>query len=55
VRRIFDRFAKTGSALSVVWELNAAGEVTTCRPCANGIRGGKLGFRKQSAVLLDRN
>ena len=41
VRRIFDRFAKTGSALSVVWELNAAGEVTTCRPCANGIRGGK--------------
>src|SRR5687768_17270424 len=28
VRRIFDRFAKTGSALTVARELNAAGEVT---------------------------
>jgi DNA invertase Pin-like site-specific DNA recombinase len=41
VRRIFDRFAKTGSALSVARELNAAGEVTKRRACANGIRGGK--------------
>jgi site-specific DNA recombinase len=28
VRRIFDRFAKTGSALTVARELNAVGEVT---------------------------
>ncbi|MGH6895154.1 MAG: recombinase family protein [Geminicoccaceae bacterium] len=41
VGRIFDRFAKTGSALTVARELNAAGEVTKRRPCANGIRGGK--------------
>ena len=32
VRRIFDRFAKTGSALTVARELNAAGEVTKRRP-----------------------
>jgi hypothetical protein len=42
VRRIFDRFAKTGSALLVARELNAAGEVTKRRGCANGSRGGKL-------------
>jgi DNA invertase Pin-like site-specific DNA recombinase len=41
VRRIFDRFAKSGSALSVARELNAAGEVTKRRLCANGVRGGK--------------
>jgi DNA invertase Pin-like site-specific DNA recombinase len=41
VGRIFDRFAKTGSALSVARELNAAGEVTKRRACANGVRGGK--------------
>ena len=41
VRRIFDRFAKTGSALTVARELNAAGEVTKRRACANGVRGGK--------------
>jgi site-specific DNA recombinase len=41
VRRIFDRFAKTGSALAVARELNAAGEVTKRRACADGIRGGK--------------
>ena len=41
VRRIFDRFAKTGSALTVARELNAAGEVTKRRACANGTRGGK--------------
>jgi len=41
VRRIFDRFTKTGSALTVARELNAAGEVTKRRRCANGIRGGK--------------
>jgi DNA invertase Pin-like site-specific DNA recombinase len=41
VRRIFDCFAKTGSALTVARELNAAGEVTKQRPCANGARGGK--------------
>jgi site-specific DNA recombinase len=41
VRRIFDRFAKTGSALSVARELNAAGEVTKRRQCASGPRGGK--------------
>jgi hypothetical protein len=41
VRRIFDRFAKTGSALTVARELNAAGEVTKRRVCATGIRGGK--------------
>ena len=41
VRRIFDRFAKTGSALTVARELNAAGEVTKRRQCANGPRGGK--------------
>ena len=41
VRRIFDRFAKTGSALTVARELNAAGEVTKRRQCANGARGGK--------------
>ena len=32
VRRIFDRFAKTGSALTVARELNAAGEVTKRAP-----------------------
>jgi len=42
VRRIFDRFAKTGSALTVARELNAAGEVTKRRTCANGPRGGRL-------------
>jgi site-specific DNA recombinase len=41
VRRIFDRFAKTGSALAVARELNAAGEVTKRRSCAGGPRGGK--------------
>ena len=41
VRRIFDRFAKTGSALTVARELNAAGEVTKRRQCADGTRGGK--------------
>jgi hypothetical protein len=41
VRRIFDRFAKTGSALMVARELNAAGEVTKRRPCGDGLRGGK--------------
>jgi hypothetical protein len=41
VRRIFDRFAKTGSALAVARELNAAGEVTKRRLCPNGPRGGK--------------
>jgi site-specific DNA recombinase len=41
-RRIFDRFAKTGSALTVARDLNAAGEVTKQRPGADGARGGKL-------------
>jgi site-specific DNA recombinase len=41
VRRIFDRFAKTGSALLVARELNAAREVTKHRQCANGPRGGR--------------
>jgi site-specific DNA recombinase len=41
VRRIFDRFAKTGSALTVARELNAAGEVTKRRQCADGPRGGR--------------
>ena len=41
VRRIFDRFAKTGSALLVARELNTAGEVTKQRQCANGTRGGR--------------
>ena len=41
VRRIFDRFAKTGSALTVARELNAAGEVTKRRICKDGPRGGK--------------
>jgi site-specific DNA recombinase len=41
VRRIFDRFAKYGSALTVARELNAAGEVTKRRQCASGPRGGK--------------
>jgi site-specific DNA recombinase len=40
VRRIFDRFARTGSALTVARELNAAGEVTKRRRCATGPRGG---------------
>jgi site-specific DNA recombinase len=39
VRRIFDRFAKTGSALNVARELNAAGEVTKRRQCASASRG----------------
>jgi site-specific DNA recombinase len=41
VRRIFDRFAKTGSALTVACELNTAGEVTKRRQCASAPRGGK--------------
>jgi site-specific DNA recombinase len=41
VRRIFDRFARTGSALGVARELNAAAEVTKRRACATGVRGGK--------------
>jgi site-specific DNA recombinase len=41
VRRIFDRFAKTGSALLVARELNAMGEATKRRQCANGARDGK--------------
>jgi site-specific DNA recombinase len=41
VRRIFDRFANTGSALTVARELNAAGEVTKQRPGGDGGRGGK--------------
>jgi DNA invertase Pin-like site-specific DNA recombinase len=41
VRRMFDRFAKTGSALVVARELNAAGEVTKRRPNNHGARGGK--------------
>jgi site-specific DNA recombinase len=42
VKRIFDQFAKTGSALAVARELNAAGEVTKRRQCAIGPRGGRL-------------
>ena len=41
VRRILDRFCKTGSALMVARELNAAGEVTNRRQCDDGARGGK--------------
>jgi site-specific DNA recombinase len=41
VRRVFDRFASAGSALTVARELNAAGEVTKRRACANGVRGGR--------------
>jgi site-specific DNA recombinase len=41
VRRIFDRFARTGSALAVARELNAAGEVTKRRSCATAPRGGR--------------
>jgi site-specific DNA recombinase len=41
VRRIFDRFAKAGSALTVARELNRAGEVTKQRSCVNGPRGGR--------------
>jgi DNA invertase Pin-like site-specific DNA recombinase len=41
VHRIFDRFAKCGSALTVARELNVAGEVTKRRQCADGTRGGK--------------
>jgi len=41
VRRIFGRFAKTGSALTVARELNAVREVTKRRQSADGIRGGK--------------
>ena len=40
VRRIFDRFAKTGSALSLARDLNAAGEVTKHRIYAGGRTGG---------------
>jgi len=36
VRRIFDRFAKAGSALTVARELNVLGEVTKQRQCAVG-------------------
>jgi site-specific DNA recombinase len=42
VRRIFDRFAKTGSARTVARELNTAGEVTKRRQCNHGPRGGRL-------------
>jgi site-specific DNA recombinase len=41
VRRIFDRFARTGSALAVAHELEAAGQVTKRRPCSDGARGGR--------------
>jgi DNA invertase Pin-like site-specific DNA recombinase len=41
VRQIFDRFGKTGSALLVARELNAAGEVTKRRQCSDGPRGGR--------------
>jgi site-specific DNA recombinase len=37
---IFDRFAKTGSALTVARELNAAGEVSKRRQCTHSPRGG---------------
>jgi site-specific DNA recombinase len=39
VSRIFDRFAKIGSALTVARELSAAGEVTKRRSCTTGVRG----------------
>jgi site-specific DNA recombinase len=38
VHRIFDRFAKTGSTLTVARELNAAGETTKRRQCFGGAR-----------------
>lgn len=41
VRRIFERFAKTGSVAIVTRELRAAGEVTKFRICPNGPIGGK--------------
>jgi site-specific DNA recombinase len=41
VRRIFDRFARTGSALTVARELDAAGETTKRHLCPTGARGGK--------------
>jgi hypothetical protein len=41
VRRIFDRFAKTGSALVVARELNAAGEVTKRRASGDRTRGSR--------------
>jgi site-specific DNA recombinase len=42
VRRVFDRFTKTGSALTVARELNVAGEVTKQRQCVGSVRGGKF-------------
>jgi DNA invertase Pin-like site-specific DNA recombinase len=41
VRRIFDLFAKTGSALTIARELNEACELTKRRACATGARGGR--------------
>jgi hypothetical protein len=41
VRRIFERFARTGSALALARAFNAAGAVTKRRRCATGPRGGK--------------
>jgi len=40
-RRIFDRFAKSGSALIIARERNAPGKVTERRVCATGIGGGR--------------
>ena len=48
VRRIFDRFAKTGSALTVARELNAAGEVTKRRQCATASAAASRGPRAPS-------
>jgi site-specific DNA recombinase len=56
VRRIFDRFAKTGSALVVARELNAAGEVTKRRSYAGGRHGGGKPWTKGALykVLANR-
>jgi DNA invertase Pin-like site-specific DNA recombinase len=56
VRRIFDRFAKTGSALSLARELNAAWEVTKRRLYADGRQGGGKPWTKGAIykVLANR-
>jgi site-specific DNA recombinase len=52
VRRIFDRFATTGSALLVARELNMGGEVTKRRQRGNGPRGGRPRTKGAVSKLL---
>ena len=55
VRRIFERFLKTGSALKVAQDLNADGSTTKCWISTSGNRRGGSSFNKGTIYKLLNN